>query len=489
MKTCVPVLFLAAAAVAADLQDGSAQLNVRMDPLGFTYVAGYQWYTDSKAESTADDFQALLRAINATVASHKHGRRPESLVTPAPDGSSTLPFTSVWSIEECAALVSAHGQAFFTFAPDEGTCLGHHFDPSGTTFLLSANGGAVSQLTLSLPEDFVLDRRGVQADDDCVAACQESAPCAAISNTDECTLYGPASARSDNVFAGWVPADFNDTPVANLPAFEDHYAVHFYTTAHQDDHELFMSNAYHKSIQDGMTKVVFVYTTAGDDHGGNAWREARELGTMAATKAWVDHVGLYDSTPQGETINILGHDITRVTIGNVVNYFLRIPEYGAGEVTGFMALMWNQRPVAPMDLPNQPYANREAFKQVLTQLYYRETQGIDWIVMNAQDPQGEQPDHAMHLATGQLVADIVASDANWAWCVPQYYYYDYQKWFDPVNVDDDVRDLQRYAWLKLSQAIHSYDDSVIFWSEHSINLGRTYIRRSVHEGAGPCPHP
>ncbi|KAF0725921.1 hypothetical protein Ae201684P_016538 [Aphanomyces euteiches] len=99
---------------------------------------------------------------------------------------------------------------------------------------------------------------------------------------------------------------------------------------------------------------------------------------------------------------------------------------------------------------------------------------------------GEQPDHDMHLATGALVYDIVNEDAKWKICVPQKYFYDYQTWNDDVNVIPEVETLQRYAWLRLSQAIYAYDATILFWSEHAINLGRTYIRRSIDASASSC---
>ncbi|KAF0719265.1 Aste57867_1151 [Aphanomyces stellatus] len=476
---------------ALKLVSGTSTPDVRVTPLAFTYAAGYQWYpttsTVNGVESLTEDFAAFVQAINATLGTHRHGAKPESIVTPTPDGSSVLPLSSAASVAECAALVSAHGQIAFTYAPDTQMCLGHHFEGANSVYLLAANGGS-TKVTLSIPDSFILKTAGALSDTACVAACKAAAPCTAVRNANsQCTLYAPAAARSPNVVAGWAPVALNANPLPNLPKFANPSKVHFYTTAHQDDHELFMSNTYLQSIKDASTKVVFVYTTAGDDQGGNGWREARELGTLAATKAYVDHVGRFASTVQSSTVTLLGRQITRVAIGNTVSYFLRVPEYGADQVNGFMALVNNERPVAPMDFPNQPYANRDAFQQVLTQLYYGEASGIGSIQMHAQDPEGPQPDHAMHLATGQLVTDVVASDSDWVNCLAQYYYFDYQKWLDPVNVTPEDQALQRYAWMLLSQAIFNYDNTIVFWSEHSINLGRTYIRRSIHEGAGPCP--
>ncbi|KAF0719262.1 Aste57867_1148 [Aphanomyces stellatus] len=470
----------------AKLSSATASPNVRVAPLPYTYVAGAQWFAISKLESTDDEFQKLAASLNATT--HVHGAKPESIISPAPDGTKVYPFTSVASIGECVALVASIGQTYFTYLADMGVCMGHQFTGTDKTFLLQANNQPAATVAQSLTDDFLLQPAGsVASDAACVDKCKATASCVAAKKIgDQCSLYGPAVARSASSMAGYVTSAFNANPVPNLPTFGNPSKVHFYTTAHQDDHELFMSNNFHKSIADPSTKVVFIYTTAGDDHGGDNWRTARELGTLAATKAWVDFFGKFNSDPKGDSVSINGHVISRVTIGNVVHYFFRVPEYGANDNTGFMALVNGERPVPPSDDLGNPYPNRDAFKQVLTAIYNQETQGINAIEMNAQDPEAPWPDHPMHLATGQLVWDIVNANGKWKTCVPQHYFFTYQKWFDAVNVDPVVKDVQRYAWMRLSQAIFNYDDTVLFWSEHSINLGRTYIRRTFNEGAGPC---
>ncbi|KAF0700788.1 hypothetical protein As57867_008707, partial [Aphanomyces stellatus] len=461
--------------------------NIRVAPLTYTTMSGSQWFVNSNLESTGDDeLDALLVAINET--KHAHAAKPESIIAPGADGSKVFPFTSVASVGECAALVSSIDQKYFTYLASSGVCLGHEYPGADKTYLLQANNQPAVAVQKALGDSLLLKPSVPVANDAaCVDKCKATSKCMAARTVNgKCSVYGPAIARSASTFAGYVTTPFVSTPVPNLPTFGNPSKVHFYTTAHQDDHELFMSNIYHKSIADPSTKVVFVYTTSGDDHGGNKWRQARELGTLSTTSAWVDHMGKFNSAPKGDTVNISGRQIARVTIGNVVSYFLRIPEYGNDGNTGFMALINGERPVAPMDAPDKPYANRDAFKQVLAAIYANEAQGIRAIELNAQDPDGEMPDHAMHLATGQLVWDIVNANAQWKTCAPQHYYFDYQRWLDPVNVGADVVPLQRYAWMRMSQAIYNYDNTILFWSEHSINLGRTYIRRTFNEGAGPC---
>ncbi|KAH9185126.1 hypothetical protein AeNC1_012894, partial [Aphanomyces euteiches] len=87
---------------------------------------------------------------------------------------------------------------------------------------------------------------------------------------------------------------------------------------------------------------------------------------------------------------------------------------------------------------------------------------------------------------GALVSEIVSENAKWKICVPQKYFYDYQTWNNDVNVAPEVEKLQRYEWMRMSQAIHAFDATILFWSEHAINLGRTYIRRTIHGNATAC---
>ncbi|KAH9128116.1 hypothetical protein AeMF1_001669 [Aphanomyces euteiches] len=449
------------------LVDGTYSPDVRVADLQFTTVAGSQWVPYGKTESTEDDIAALVKALNITLSNEKHGAKPEVIITTASDGSKILPFTSVASVAsvgECAALVRSHNATFFTYVADASTCLGHQFSTSTNSFALKANNKSFE--FSAIPSTL--------------------STCVVARFTDKCALYAPAAARSSSVVAGWVFTPLNANPVANLPTFANATKVAFYVVAHEDDHELFMSNNYHVSVNDSKTKVVFVYTTAGDDSLGDAWRRARELGTLAATKAWVDHVGKFKSDPTSDVVTINGHKIARVTIGNCVHYFMRVPEYGADGASGFMALVNDEKPVVPMDDTANYYQNRDDLKTTLAGIITKEATGFTAIGMNAQDPKGEQPDHDMHLATGALVYDIVNDNAKWKICVPQKYFYDYQTWNDDVNVIPEVETLQRYAWLRLSQAIYAYDATILFWSEHAINLGRTYIRRSIDASASSC---
>ncbi|RHY41963.1 hypothetical protein DYB34_012419 [Aphanomyces astaci] len=475
--------------------DATSSPDIRVDPISYSYVAGAQWFPTAPQVITT-----LLDNLNTTLSRQVHGAEPEQLMVVVEAGTNTImPFTSVTSLGECAALVGAHGETFFTYLSDYGICLGHQFLGSSSKALLRrgaalAPSAPVLSVAKAIPVDFALPPAMPGADDRaCVSACQASSTsrvCAAATRSSTtCAFFGPLAARSPTSIAGWLTSAFVATVKPNLPVFSSPTKVHIYTTAHQDDHELFMSNTFHYSIADAATKVVFVYTTAGDDKDAlDSWRIARERGTLAVSTAWVDNLGKFNSNTKTETVTVLNRKVAKVTVGNVVHYFLRIPEYGVDGQSGYMELVNNQRPIAPVDDPLNPYANRNAFKTVLAAIYASEVSGIKTVKFHAQDPQSEQPDHPMHYATGQLVWDIVnAADSKWKTCAPQDYYYDYQRWLDEVNVDKPVvYDLQRYAWLRMSQAIYNTNSSVLFWSMHSENLGRTYIRRSVNTNAGPC---
>ncbi|CAK5047656.1 unnamed protein product [Aphanomyces euteiches] len=357
-------------ATTAAFVDATYSPDIRVAPVAFTTVAGSQWIPTSPTESTQDDLQALVKALNISLAKHKHGVQPEMLITPLSDGSLLLPFTSVASVGECAALVKSHDQTYFTFLADASVRLAHDFTSRNASYLVKGSGDAV-KVSNAVSDSFLLQTVKASSDKDCIAQCKAVANCVAARKNSKCTLYGPAQARASAVVAGWITSsDFDVNPVANLPTFANATKVAFYVVAHEDDHELFMSNNYHK--------------------------------------------------------------------------------------------------------------NRTDFKETLAAILVKEANNISTIGMNAQDPGGEQPDHDMHLATGALVSEIVSENAKSKICVPQKYFYDYQMWFDDVNVAPEVEKLQRYAWLRLSQAIHTYNASVLFWSEHSANLERTYIRRTIN---------
>jgi LmbE family N-acetylglucosaminyl deacetylase len=104
--------------------------------------------------------------------------------------------------------------------------------------------------------------------------------------------------------------------------------THFYIHAHQDDWQLFMGEMANTSLQTA-TKVVFVYTSAGDANLGTAYWTLRETASMNAVDALLSGTGW---TCASQTVN--AHPLRRCARGIAVAYYLRLPD-GATSGEGF----------------------------------------------------------------------------------------------------------------------------------------------------------
>jgi hypothetical protein len=114
--------------------------------------------------------------------------------------------------------------------------------------------------------------------------------------------------------------------------------VSFYTAAHQDDWQLFMSS---KTMfdRDNQHKLVFITLTAGDaglgtgGKGNLPYYTSRENGAILSSKFLAD-INKPASVGKGEWVDMNDHKIYRYTYKNTINYFLRLPD-GNPNGTGY----------------------------------------------------------------------------------------------------------------------------------------------------------
>jgi hypothetical protein len=114
--------------------------------------------------------------------------------------------------------------------------------------------------------------------------------------------------------------------------------VSFYSAAHQDDWQLFMSS---KTVFDrhNQHKLVFITLTAGDaglgkgGKGNIPYYKARENGAILSAKFLAD-INQPASVGKGEWIDINNHKIYSYSYKNTINYFLRLPD-GNPNGTGY----------------------------------------------------------------------------------------------------------------------------------------------------------
>ena len=126
-------------------------------------------------------------------------------------------------------------------------------------------------------------------------------------------------------------------------------AVSIFTVAHEDDWQLFMMPDAFRAMDEPQEKAVFIHLTAGDAGKGVTGEPvpyylAREEGALRAVRFLAnagDKPGLGSEMHASEQM-VAGHSLHRVTYGNAVVYFLRLPDgFGEGtgyETTGFQSL-------------------------------------------------------------------------------------------------------------------------------------------------------
>lgn len=112
-------------------------------------------------------------------------------------------------------------------------------------------------------------------------------------------------------------------------------SVSFSIQAHQDDWQLFMSSRVIADMYVAQRKMVFITLTAGDEscgactyYGTGPFFMGRETGSVYASMFAADLTLGTTTTdiPTATTVAMNGHNITKYTYKNTVNYFLRLPD-------------------------------------------------------------------------------------------------------------------------------------------------------------------
>jgi hypothetical protein len=238
--------------------------------------------------------------------------------------------------------------------------------------------------------------------------------------------------------------------------------VAFYVCAHQDDWQLFMGADAMNDIRDNDeqkdpasgTKVVFIYTTAGnlndtddthtcdchDTHTRNkkklAYWQVREYGArnsvhLAACKTGGNAPGR--TYPKSNTVTINGHSITRYEFRNTVSYFLRIRSgrYGYWYTN-------EQEEVGTVD-HMATYTGSKDLEQTIAEIYRQEagiTKGISFHMPDA-DEQTNPNDHHDHIIAGRAAMAAARSfSLQSATGFPAHLYIDYHTQTLPANLSE-----------------------------------------------------
>jgi hypothetical protein len=266
--------------------------------------------------------------------------------------------------------------------------------------------------------------------------------------------------------------------------------VNVFVSPHPDDWQLFMNPEAFHSMDEPDERAVFVHVTAGDAGQGATgdpvpYFVAREEGAMRAIRFMVNA----DPEPEAglgvemgrATVERNGHELQRITYGNAVAYFLRLPDGnldGSGyETTGWQSLL-RLRTGAIAELKSvdagQSYTGWGDLVATLADIVRNEirageTLGLHFAEKDAKLNPGDHLDHI----NAALATESVAEEFP---CASIHRYDEYVTGERDVNVAgaDYLVDVGTWAatasGLSDSHAFSTWD------SEHNSWLGRAYSR-------------
>jgi hypothetical protein len=250
-----------------------------------------------------------------------------------------------------------------------------------------------------------------------------------------------------------------------------------YIHAHQDDWELFMGDVANTSVQTA-TKVVFVYTSAGDANLGSAFWHLRETAAQNAVDALLAPGGSWICASQ--VVN--AHPIRRCSRGVAVAYYMRLPD-GATSGEGFAGrgsmsqLRDGYRSSLTTLDSSTTYTSWGDLYATVGAIVDVETRNGTGPAVTVEAPEYDRSvnssDHPDHLATADLVHSASLSHSwNSAW------YLGYVTQNMAVNLTQAAHDIKQSAFYAYDYTVAQggygyarYDSSYQAW------LWRTYVRR------------
>ena len=254
----------------------------------------------------------------------------------------------------------------------------------------------------------------------------------------------------------------------------------FFVHAHEDDWQLFMGDVANGSLQVA-TKVVFVYTSAGDANLGSAYWHLRETGAENAVDALLGGSGSWVCAYQA----VNAHNLWRCTRGIAVSYFMRLPD-GATSGEGFGGrgsmnqLRDGQRSTLAALDGSTTYTSWADLTNTMRAIVDMESSNGSAPAVEVHAPEYDRTansgDHPDHLSTGDLIRAASASrvwNLNW--------YVGYNTRYRAINLSQAAHDTKRDAFYAYDYTVgrggYGYSQ---FEQEYQDWLWRTYARREAH---------
>ena len=227
--------------------------------------------------------------------------------------------------------------------------------------------------------------------------------------------------------------------------------VTFYVSAHQDDWQLFRGEQAFVDLNTPDARIVFIYTTAGDDGRTDGWLEAREQGAIASIKHAIGSPDLSISTSI-EKIN--GHPITTYSYGNTISYCLRLPDGMPNGSTpqSLKALHDGSISSSTAVDSSTSYDGWDDFCTTLEVIVRQETAASSsphpWINASDYDALLTLGDHSDHLLTATALRRFADSFCSRAWWVS------YDSMNRPVNLTDEACEHKKALFFAYANRVY-----------------------------------
>jgi hypothetical protein len=201
-------------------------------------------------------------------------------------------------------------------------------------------------------------------------------------------------------------------------------SVAFYVTAHQDDWELFRGYQAYVDIEQtpADTKIVFIYTTAGDAGREDDYWERRELGALRAQACALNRMqqpNNYHLLPDVFIAN--GHQIARFQQARVVkepikvvSYHMRLPD--GHKLESLQNLHQNGQPITAIGQPTTTYTSWNDFCSTVGAILEHETAQTTspnpWVNAADWNEQYNPEDHVDHRETALALQAVYQATNN-----------------------------------------------------------------------------
>ena len=266
------------------------------------------------------------------------------------------------------------------------------------------------------------------------------------------------------------------------------FPIEFFVQAHQDDWQLFLGDRAALAVPTA-GKIVFVYTTAGDAGApiSQGYWQARERAAQASIDSMTP-AGAWSCAVQ--TVN--AHTIQRCAKGNVVSYYMRLPD-GNGDGRGFSPLFASLMRLRSGAIASLSAVDGSATYTSWTDLVttFRALASVEagsftdpTLAFHVNDYllENNDGDHPDHMTTGEMVR---AASVGRPWNI--FWYVGYPSLFQPINLTQAQRDTKWKLIVAYDNVLKADYGTIIGTSHAEEWRDRTIFRTEWSTGDPPPP--